>query len=51
MHANLECDNDCFNTQRDEIERVAAATHGSSRQSSCTDAQDAVVVRIWVLKL
>jgi len=51
MHACLECDNDCFNTQRDEIERAAAATHGGSRQGSCTEAQDAVVVRIWVLKL
>lgn len=51
MHARLESDNNCFNTQRDEIQCIAAATHGGSRQGSCTDAQDAVVVGIWVLKL
>ncbi len=51
MDARLECDNDCFDTQRDEIERVAAATHGGSRQCPRTKTQDVVVVSIWVLEL
>lgn len=51
MHARPECDNDCLNTQRDKIERITAATHGSSGQRSCTKAENAVIIWIWILKV